>query len=208
MKAYAGIGSRETPLEICTAMGAIAIRLAGAGFLLRSGGADGADKAFGDVAREFDLPRQIYLPWRGFNEVTDEHALDYAKLSGAKAAWAIAERFYPRWNSPAPETVGADLKKKLMARRKLMARNVMQVLGDDCDSPARFVICWATGSKFDKDGRIKDADGGTGQAVRIAYAYRINVYNLAVPDHAERLAHFIGDPNADWLPRTTRALIG
>ena len=43
---YAGIGSRETPLDICDYMTATAERLAKLDFVLRSGGARGADKAF------------------------------------------------------------------------------------------------------------------------------------------------------------------
>jgi hypothetical protein len=45
-KFYAGIGSRETPPEIMDLMTLIAKRLAGSGFILRSGGAKGADSAF------------------------------------------------------------------------------------------------------------------------------------------------------------------
>lgn len=43
---YAGIGSRETPADICDYMTTTAERLARLGFILRSGGAKGADKAF------------------------------------------------------------------------------------------------------------------------------------------------------------------
>lgn len=45
-KYYAGIGSRKTPYEICQLMTQIATHLASKGWMLRSGGADGADKAF------------------------------------------------------------------------------------------------------------------------------------------------------------------
>lgn len=42
MKAYAGIGSRETPLQILSLMEQIAMSLSKVGFTLRSGYADGA----------------------------------------------------------------------------------------------------------------------------------------------------------------------
>lgn len=43
---YAGIGSRRTPSDVQHMMARMAKRLAELGFTLRSGGADGADKAF------------------------------------------------------------------------------------------------------------------------------------------------------------------
>lgn len=46
MKTYTGIGSRETPYEIQDLMKRIAFKLAENGWLLRSGGAEGADTAF------------------------------------------------------------------------------------------------------------------------------------------------------------------
>lgn len=79
--------------------------------------------------------------------------------------------------------------------RKLMARNVMQVLGRDCLSPASFVVCWAPGSTLDEAGRVVDTAGGTGQAVRIAATYRIPVFNLAHPPHQARIGAWLaGNP--------------
>lgn len=49
------------------------------------------------------------------------------------------------------------------------ARNAQIMLGLNGDSPVDFVICWT------KDGK---ASGGTGQAIRIAEDYGIQVYNL------------------------------
>ena len=46
MKYYAGIGSRKTPHDTCDLMTKIAIALDNRGYILRSGGAKGADKAF------------------------------------------------------------------------------------------------------------------------------------------------------------------
>jgi predicted Rossmann fold nucleotide-binding protein DprA/Smf involved in DNA uptake len=44
-KYYAGIGSRETPKDICDIMTQLAIKLANNGWVLRSGGAKGADRS-------------------------------------------------------------------------------------------------------------------------------------------------------------------
>ena len=46
MKIYAGVGSRETPVPILQVMRRLALRLAADGWILRSGGAAGADSAF------------------------------------------------------------------------------------------------------------------------------------------------------------------
>ena len=46
MRYYTGVGSRETPPEVISVMEDAAFRLAGLGFTLRSGKAEGADAAF------------------------------------------------------------------------------------------------------------------------------------------------------------------
>jgi hypothetical protein len=55
--------------------------------------------------------------------------------------------------------------------RALHARNSMIMLGDQLDLPVAFVVCWTPGGAV---------IGGTGQALRIAPAYNIPVFNLAV----------------------------
>lgn len=55
---------------------------------------------------------------------------------------------------------------------QLHARNALIMLGDDGESPVKFVVCWTP------DGRIT---GGTGQALRIADHYGIPVRNLGSP---------------------------
>lgn len=50
----------------------------------------------------------------------------------------------------------------------LHARNSMIVLGRDLNDPVDFVVCWTPGGAI---------TGGTGQALRIAGAYGIPVFN-------------------------------
>ena len=57
---YAGIGSRKTPNEVLSLIVEIAEYFARMGFILRSGGADGADSAFAAGA----FKKQIFLPKR------------------------------------------------------------------------------------------------------------------------------------------------
>ena len=66
MKYYAGIGSRETPKEICNKMTEIASLLEKQDFVLRSGGAQGADHAF-EIGISDQLMMDIYLPYINFN---------------------------------------------------------------------------------------------------------------------------------------------
>ncbi|AFF28139.1 gp141 [Sphingomonas phage PAU] len=144
---YTGIGSRETPDLVLSIMSKIAKFLETKGYTVRSGGAPGADLAF-----DIDITnKEIYLPWYRFNDNNSK----LFKLTNE--AREIAEKFHPAWN------------KLSEAARKLMTRNVYQVLGFDLKSPTNFIICWT------KDGK---ASRGTGQALRIAKYYNIPVYNL------------------------------
>ncbi len=150
---YAGIGSRETPEDICGMMSDIGRALFNRGYIMRSGGATGADRAF-DMGTPGDAIVEIFLPWDGFNGQRDNMRLTPGELGNARQ---IAEKYHPNW--PACSE-GA---------RKMHTRNVFQVLGRDLATPSRFVICWT------KDGK---ASGGTGQALRIAQAYEIPIINL------------------------------
>lgn len=145
---YAGIGSRETPTEVLTRMTKAATWLASKGYTLRSGAAAGADSAFEAGAGD---TKEIYIPWRGFNGSSSP------LWRIPEAAFTIAADHHPAW------TRCSD------AVRKLHARNVCQILGQSLDTPVDFVLAWT------KDG---GATGGTGQAIRIAQALDIPVFNL------------------------------
>lgn len=184
---YSGIGSRETPPEYLELMTMLARKLASEGWMLRSGGAPGADSAFEDGTPA--AQRVIYLPWRGFNErwngVVPEAFSNYME------AEKIARRLHPAWD---------NLKR---GARALMTRNIYQILGDDLRSPSRSVICWASNPKFDGEGRVVDVKGGTGQAVRLAAEHNIPVYHLGVPEHMNRMCAYLG---IEPLPTTIKGL--
>jgi len=61
-KYYAGVGSRETPTQICEFMTDIAKYLESKDYVLRSGGADGADTAFSKGCSNKDI-------WTPFDDV-------------------------------------------------------------------------------------------------------------------------------------------
>lgn len=113
MKAYAGIGSRETPPEILSSMEGIAFWLAGKGWLLRSGGADGADKAFE----------------RGCDYSYGEKEIFLAK-DCTVAAYDLAEAFHPAWDRCSGFA------------KRLHGRNMMIISGQHLREEVQMVICW------------------------------------------------------------------
>jgi len=150
VKYYAGIGSRETPPEILNYFTLLAKYLAKHKYVLRSGGARGADKAFEAGCDAANGQKEIYLPWKGFE------GSDSPLIVSDPNAFIIASKYHPKWMSL---SAGA---------KKLQARNTHQVLGWDLNTPSDFIICWT---------RNGSGAGGTGQAIRIAEAYNIPVFD-------------------------------
>lgn len=147
---YTGIGSRSTPPEVLKQMYIFASILGRHGFMLRSGGAQGADSAFEDGCDHNKGMKEIFLPWKGFNNKESQF------YSPALKAYDIAKQFHPAWN------------KCSWGAMKLHARNSHQILGPELDDPTDFIICWTK------------TRGGTNQAIRIAMEYGIPIWNLKV----------------------------
>lgn len=148
IKAYAGIGSRETPEKILSLMQGAAINLERSGYTLHSGGATGADTAFANKVTN----KKIFLPWSGFNG----HIANGKDIicDIPKQSFAIAKKFY--WNY---ENASSSV-------RRLMARNTQQILGQNLREPVRFVLCWHNNS------------GGTILACHLAEHLGIPVINM------------------------------
>lgn len=159
MKYYAGIGSRTAPQEILQEMSALAKACALAGYTLRSGGADGADTAFEQGCDSVNGTKEIFLPWKNFNKNTSP------LFEIPDAVYQLGEKYHPAWHI-LPNAV-----------RKLIARNGQQILGKNLDAPVDFVICWTRDGCSKGEERTKES-GGTGQAIEIASAYNIPVFNL------------------------------
>lgn len=175
MRYFTGVGSRETPDDVLTVMEGLAFMLARSGWVLRSGGADGADAAFERGAMRGMHPEslepwpQIFLPWRGFND----RPVGPDFFPPQPAAFVVAERHHPAWG--------------LLTRggRMLHARNVHQVIGPDVlsASPSTFLVCWTPGGR---------GSGGTGQAIRLANTYGVPVFDLGLPDVLARIRVRVG----------------
>ena len=154
---YAGIGSRNTPAEVMIVMQRIANVLEGAGFTLRSGGADGADDAF---EKGVHRNKEIFIPWNGFNRRHVTQPGIYCGWPSAtiyENAMTMAAQYHPNWGACS------------QGARQMHTRNMAQILGHDLKSPSKFVVCWTPNAS---------GSGGTGQALRVAKALGIPIYDL------------------------------
>lgn len=173
---YAGIGSRETPPEILEIMNRIASYLEACGFVLRSGGADGADTAFESGVQD-PHHKEIFIPWDGFNgRQASETGVYTQAREDAELAEKYAANAHPAWY--AKRSDGTDVLSR--GARRLHMRNVSQVLGFHLQYPIKFAIIWAEES----NGNPK---GGTGQAVRICQAIGIPIFNLIIERDFNRI---------------------
>lgn len=194
---YAGIGSRETPEHILSIMRHIGAYLASEGWVLRSGGADGADTAFevgvndyiATLKFEGKVPypashKEIYLPWAGFNNNPSQ--LNPRNIPFTQQEMDLSAQLHPAWDKCSPSA------------RLLHQRNLRQMVGcepvvrgrmpelQDEDPPPRevavvaskFVVCWTLRGKL---------TGGTAQALRIADTCSIPIVNLGTAQNAHEL---------------------
>ena len=122
--------------------------------LLRSGGANGADAAFEMGCDSENGPKQIFLPWRGFNNNASKF------YTAMDEAYEIASRIHPAWD------------KCQQAAKKLHARNCHQILGPHLNDPSGLVVCWTP------DGNVV---GGTATAINLAEEHGIKILNMANP---------------------------
>lgn len=163
MKIYAGIGARATPVNVQELMTNLATKLESDGWILRSGGAAGADTAFERGVRD-PANKEIYLPWRGFNNS------DSPLCEITRDAYDMARVFHPNWDACST------------AARKFHARNCYQVLGGCLNAPARMVVCWTPNAMI---------VGGTGQALRIAQHHGIEICNMADDKVLSRIEEYV-----------------
>lgn len=115
MKYYAGIGSRSTPNDIKLKMEDLAEILSNRNYILRTGGAPGADLAFAAGATRLNYPGTYQVIRPEQVSVTAIHMAN--ELEGEH--WPLTYEF-----------------------SHYLGRNVQIVLGLDLNEPAEFVICW------------------------------------------------------------------
>lgn len=157
-RAYCGVGSRETPDDICQLMTNFAAQVCALGWTLRSGGAEKADKAF-EAGVDVSYRKEIYLPWGAFSGSKS------MLFPPSSVAMEMASKIHPNWDACSE---GA---------KKLHARNIHQVLGQKLNDPVKFLICWTKGGQH---------VGGTATALRVAGMYQVPIFNLGDPNMDEQ----------------------
>jgi len=166
IKYYTGIGARNTPENILELIRKISQHLCSTGYILRSGGAEGADSAFEDGSSN---NKEIFLPWPGFNG-------NKSKYNGEDWKYKKIHLNLARKHHPVFDTLKSTVK-------KLMVRNSAQILGKDSkDKLSEFVICYTSDGK---------TSGGTGQAIRLAQSMGIKIYNLYDSDVRKKFEKII-----------------
>jgi hypothetical protein len=175
-KVYAGVGSRETPGSILSAMIALAKHLAQKGWTLRSGGATGADAAFEEGCDLGGGKKEIFLPWRDFNKNPSSRFLNLTPLDLSdkqdrpiRRAIDLASQFHPLQTRLLTPT------QKMRTILTLMVRNSYQVLGESVtdEDKSQFLVCWTPNGV---------PVGGTRQAIVIAQHFKVPVFNLGHPE--------------------------
>lgn len=171
-KYYTLVGSRETPDKSQICLRELVRRLAKAGWVGRSGGADGADSTLEEglawyLDKVYDM--EVYLPWEGFNgrNGANRGYINASKLSNFPQATDIAEQTHPAWD------------KCSRGARALHSRNVYQVLGLDLNTPSTFLLCWAI---------------PTNTAVQLAKKHGaevINIYGMSFEEALESISKYI-----------------
>lgn len=161
MFAWTGIGARETPQEIFDLMIEISLYMNDWNWILRSGGAAGADTAFEMGTNK----KEIYLPWKNFRDNPSSLYLFSSSVNSGSAI-AMAEKVWDlrykagnvkvKWNSLKDVT------------KKFMIRNIFQIFGAEVNNLSRMIFCWT------KDG---EASGGTGMAIFTAEMFNKAQYN-------------------------------
>lgn len=183
-KAYAGIGSRKTPKEVCEQMTHIASVLDGLGWTLRSGGAKRADQAFADGASAFQY--EEYIPWYNFSP--PRIGVEPILLDQNTTVYDLAQMYWDSRPEGVDEGRYCDWASLRDTTKLFMMRNVHQIFGKDLHTPSKAVICWT------ENGAMK---GGTSFAMWIAMQHQIPIFNLADSSAMERMGKFFDPENGD-----------
>lgn len=181
-KYYTGVGSRETPEHILPIMTELAYQLERKGWILRSGGAWGADEAFQRGVKNYS---NIFLPYKHFRKaegITGTY-LDDRQLV-AEAMYIMSKhKGHPQWDNWLNNA-------SQLSNVKLHTRNVFQVLGSDLKTPSKFLVCYTRDGACTYD-ETSYASGGTGTAIRLASIFGVEVFNLKREDHLLRITTWI-----------------
>lgn len=177
---FTGIGSRETPKWIGLILSKFTNYMTSRGYILRSGGAPGADTfcesgVTNTLIKDSNDFKEIYIPWKGFNG-SDSNLYT---IEDSDEVIAIAEDNHPAYKYLKPQV------------KKLMNRNVYQVLGKDLNTPSEFVICYTSDGCKSHSTRTNKT-GGTGLAISVASKNNVPIINLGNTDDLNMVLNILG----------------
>lgn len=123
-RVYTGVCDSHAPSRICDFLEDLGAALGELKFVLRSGGSGKGEMALERGATRVLGPREVYLPWGGFNRHTSPlHRIP-------EDAFRLCADVEPNW-----QYLGRG-------SRKLMARACLEMLGKKLSRPSLFLICW------------------------------------------------------------------
>lgn len=189
---YAGIGTRNAGPMSIDLMRSVGLDLATRGLTLRSGSAIGSDAAFEEGCDDGNGSKEIFIPWDGYQAYPGAEQRFEKPGNGVYAGVSdevleIASQYHPYWHSCK------------QGARKLLARNTYQVLGKGKPYSA-FVVCLCP---LDGNG---EPTGGTSQAIRIALAHNIPVFNLEIQGDLEDMYDYVD--SGDAMKFMENAMVG
>lgn len=173
-----GVGSQGTPEWAMLGIQRVIAAYAARGYGIRTGDAVGADEATRVAAKLAGAPLRVFA----VSKQACPDTVCFSKLPAQvqRQALDFVEELHP-----APRALKPFW-------RLLHARNSNQVLSEGLDDPSELVVLWAMKSEFDDEGRLKNAAGGTGQAVRVAHKFNVRALNLDLPEHRAQLERELG----------------
>lgn len=178
---YTGVGSRRAPAEVLRRCTAIAVALERLGLSLRTGDAIGCDAAFGAGA--------------GGRVIASSPGLIERENDSGTRVQVFKPTATIGWTVPSLRACldyGEDLLHRPEAHRRLLLRNMRQVLGSQGKDPSRFLVYWTPEPHCVCIDRRKSEQtrnaGGTRYAVRRAHLSDVRCFHLSEVTDSQILA--------------------
>lgn len=175
------VGSRSTPEDIIEIMKHTGRAIAKKGWVVRTGDAEGADKAFRLGTNIEGGFLEVYTPQESSHISYHTWKYDQTEEVSMKLWNEFANRSdRPRWDNMKKYT------------RNLMTRNVCQVMGYNLETASNCLICW-TPDGVTEGKNTTGETGGTGHAIRVASHFGVPVRNLANQGHKDKITRWAED---------------
>lgn len=162
---YTGMGSSGGSLAAVDRARRLGARMAELGWVLRTGGCPGVDRAFTAGASQQGGASEIYLPWKGYGG----HVGLVCGPDEYQRAMQIAQKAVDNWSTL---TEG---------QRLLKACIVLELLGSNLRMPSRVLVCWSPDG-CESAAATTRRTGDAALAIHVAEQSRIPVVNIARTD--------------------------